>query len=107
MTTESDTGSAFDELSRILTAEGFAEGRMFGLRCLKYRGKAVVALHETGLAFKLGQGSAAHAAALEEAGATIFDPAGGRPMKDWVRVPVDRSEKWPEWAREASLRTSA
>ncbi len=96
--------AAFGELAVALSAEGFAEGKMFGLRCLKYGGKAVVALDSGGAAFKLGKDSEAHAAAQQLPGAAEFDPAGGRPMKDWVWLPVDESAQWPEYARLAGAK---
>ncbi|MCA2218272.1 hypothetical protein [Jidongwangia harbinensis] len=101
MVDDSKADAAFSELAAALAAEGFAEGKMFGLRCLKYGGKAVVALHSGGAAVKLGNGSAAHAAAQRLPGAAEFDPAGGRPMKDWVWLPADESAQWPEYARLA------
>jgi hypothetical protein len=30
-----------------------------------------------------------------------FDPGMGRPMKEWVRVPLEQSAVWPDYAAEA------
>ncbi|GAA3727904.1 hypothetical protein GCM10022225_06630 [Plantactinospora mayteni] len=97
-----EAGQAFDVLAAELADDGFSEGRMFGLRCLKYSGKAIVALHEDGVAVKLGAGTPAHGAATGMDGATTFDPAGGRPMKDWVWLPVSQSAQWDPVARQAA-----
>jgi hypothetical protein len=41
----------------------------------------------------------AHATALALPGAMLFDPSGmGRPMKAWVRVPLEQASQWPRLA---------
>ena len=43
-----------------------------------------------------------HAAALALEGAELFDPSGmGRAMKEWVVVPPDQAEAWPDLADAA------
>jgi hypothetical protein len=39
--------------------------------------------------------------ALALGGAHHFDPAGGRPMKEWVVVPEVHADLWPELAHLA------
>lgn len=95
--------AAFSKLTEDLADEGFVAGKMFGLSCLKFDGKAIVCLQQDGAAFKLGRDSAAHARAMELDGAEIFDPTGkGRQMKDWVWVPADHAPTWADHARAAA-----
>ncbi|GAA1332731.1 hypothetical protein [Saccharothrix algeriensis] len=96
---------AFEELAEEVAPQGFTVSRMFGLPCLKYGGKAIVALQGEGVAFKLGAGTGELTAALAAEGAEPFDPAGtGRPMKDWVRLPASSAGTWVEHARVAASR---
>ncbi|CAM3950890.1 hypothetical protein GCM10009799_09200 [Nocardiopsis rhodophaea] len=95
--------TAFSQLANDLAEDGFVTGKMFGLSCLKFDGKAIVCLQEGGAAFKLGRDTAAHAAAMELDGAEIFDPTRkGRQMKDWVWVPADHAQTWAGHARAAA-----
>lgn len=77
-------------------------GKMFGATSLMIGGKAIGCLHGDAVAFKLGQDSAGHAAALALPGAALFDPSGmSRPFKDWVVVPLASAERWPALADAA------
>ena len=77
-------------------------GAMFGKRALKANGKAFACLKGDDLAFRLGDGTPDHKAALDLPGARLFDPSGGgRPFKDWVAVPVSQSGEWSRLARIA------
>jgi len=52
------------------------------------------------MVFKLG--GASHAEALALFGAKLFDPSErGRPMKEWVVVPLEHVSRWLEFARYA------
>ena len=51
------------------------------------------------MVFKLG--GAAHSRALGLAGAHLFDPMGGRPMKEWLVFPVENATQWLTLARDA------
>jgi hypothetical protein len=51
------------------------------------------------MVFKLG--GAAHGEALKLAGAHLFDPMGGRPMKEWVVVGPAHAARWLALARDA------
>jgi hypothetical protein len=39
--------------------------------------------------------------ALARPGAEPFDPGMGRPMKEWVVIPLAESGAWPEYAAQA------
>jgi len=73
--------------------------QMFGMPSAKMNGKAVAGLTGDDLIVKLT--GDAHAAALSVPGATLFDPMGGRPMKQWVQIPVAQKDRWPEMLRLA------
>jgi hypothetical protein len=69
------------------------EGRMFGALCIKApNGKAGVMFYRDAMVFKLTGDELQQALALS--GATLFDPAGGRPMKGWVQVPFEHATVW-------------
>jgi hypothetical protein len=43
-----------------------------------------------------------HLDALSLDGTELFDPSGKkRPMKEWVQVPFDYSDKWSKYAKSA------
>jgi hypothetical protein len=91
-----------DDIAADLAAAGATAGAMFGKRALKANGKAFACLKENDLAFRLGDGTPEHKAALDLPGARLFDPSGGgRPFKDWVAVSVERSDEWHRLARIA------
>jgi hypothetical protein len=92
----------FDEVAAGLAPRGAIAGAMFGKRALKARGKAFVCLKADRLAFRLGDGTPAHAEALALPGAELFDPSGkNRPFKDWVAIPAAHAETWPHYAETA------
>jgi len=62
-------------------------GQMFGKPCVKVKGKAFLAQHKEAIVFKLS--GTAHEKAMSHKGAVLWDPSGkGRPMKEWVALPV-------------------
>jgi hypothetical protein len=90
----------FDQLAEHLATDGVVRASMFGKPCLKINGKAFACQFRDGTAFKLTPEP--HAEALRLAGAELFDPSGKhRPMKEWVQVPVDHADRWPELAKAA------
>ncbi len=96
------TSAQYETLAESVQNE-FADiesGSLFGMPCLKARGKAVIGSFDGGAVFKL-EGDA-HGEALALAGSVLFDPSGkGRPMKAWVVVTSDHEEKWVDFASEA------
>ena len=95
-----DAQMAFDAVADELTATSPAvRGMMFGMPCLKQSGKAFAGYYRGAMVFKLG--GAPHARALTLTGAALFDPMGGRPMKEWVVVPAEHAAQWLALARDA------
>jgi hypothetical protein len=72
---------------------------MFGMPTLKISGKAFAGVDKGAMMFKLT--GADHAKALKLKGAKLFDPMGGRPMKEWVQVPAAHSKHWLKFAESA------
>ncbi len=76
------------------------ESQMFGKPCFKIDGKAFICFFQNEMVFKLS--GDAHSDALSLDGAQLFDPSGKkRPMKEWVQVPSEYSDKWEIFAKEA------
>lgn len=81
---------------------GIRQSSMFGDPCLEGESGKVIASRGlgAGLAVKLTDPAARAAAlalegtALALEGATLFDPAGGRPMREWVLVPEAHAARW-------------
>src|SRR5437867_255100 len=78
---------------------GARSSKMFGMPCLKVGGKAFAGLYDDALVVKLDADARPHALAL--AGAHLFDPMGGRPMKEWVVVPPAHAAQWEALAGQA------
>jgi hypothetical protein len=92
----------FDGIAEELAPAGSTAGAMFGKRALKAHGKAFACLKDDRLAFRLGDGTPDHQAALALSGASLFDPSGKeRPFKDWVAVPIKHADEWSRLARVA------
>lgn len=80
--------------------KGAEESQMFGKPCFKVSGKAFMSLFDGTLVFKLT--GKAHEEAMALKGAVRFDPSGkGRPMKEWVQLPVTHKAKFAVLAKEA------
>lgn len=77
-------------------------GMMMGRPILKVGGRMFAALSHGSVGFTLGASTPEHAAALEVDGAELFDPGlSGRAFKDWVALPLHRSDLWSETAAAA------
>lgn len=97
---QSDPRAEYDAVVAEMTATSAAtSGAMFGMPCLKANKKSFAGYHEGAMVFKLS--GAAHGAALALPGAHLFDPMGGRPMKEWVMVPASHASRWLALARDA------
>src|SRR5437588_7578488 len=88
-------------VSEMIATTPTSIGKMFGMPCLKNAtGKAFAGYFKGAMVFKLGGTS--HGEALALSGAVLFDPSErGRPMKEWVVVPVEHGSRWLEFARDA------
>ena len=88
-------------VSEMMATSPTTSGKMFGMPCLKNsNGKAFAGFFEDAMVFKLGGDS--HGEALALSGARLFDPSErGRPMKEWVVVPIEHVSRWLEFARDA------
>jgi hypothetical protein len=88
-------------VSEMIATSLTTSGKMFGMPCLKNsNGKAFAGYFEDAMVFKLG--GASHTQALALSGAKLFDPLErGRPMKEWVLVPLEHGSRWLEFARDA------
>jgi len=96
------TEKLFDTIAEEFTSAdaGIAKSKMFGMPCLKVRGKMFAGCWRDAMVFKL-QGDN-HKKALALAGAHLFDPSNmNRPMKEWVVVPYASKSKWRTFAQRA------
>jgi hypothetical protein len=76
------------------------EGKMFGALCLKVpNGKAFAMLWKNDMIFKLDHKSLQEALSLD--GAKLFEPMDNRPMREWVQLSSDYSERWFEFSQKA------
>lgn len=76
------------------------QSQMFGKPCFKVNGKAFVCFFKNCMVFKLNGNM--HKDAISLDGSELFDPSGKkRPMKEWVQVPYEHSEKWKKYAKAA------
>jgi hypothetical protein len=88
-------------VSELVEAIGATPGKMMGMPTLYLGGKAFAGLFGDAMVFKLD--GEAHAEGLLLPGAALFDPSGmGRPMRAWVRVPLDQASAWPSLASAAA-----
>jgi hypothetical protein len=101
MTQESSerTRQLYDEVADGLAEAGVVKGSMFGMPCLKIGRKVIGGLWGDAMNFKLPPD--ARETALAMPGAEQFDPGMGRPMKEWVLVPVAQADAWPKLAEQA------
>src|SRR2546430_16104786 len=76
------------------------KSQLFGKPCFKVNGKAFICFFQNEMVFKLTGDT--HSEALSLDGSKLFDPSGKkRPMKEWVQVPYDYTDKWKKYATEA------
>jgi hypothetical protein len=94
-----DSQARYNAIADDLSSLFATKSQMFGMPCLKIGGKAFAGLLQQAMVFKLG--GDAHASALALSGAHLFDPSGQRPMKEWIEVPAEHADRWPELGRRA------
>jgi hypothetical protein len=86
----------FDEILAQLEDQGVAAKKMFGHRCLTLNGKGFGVDYDDDFVVKLPESERTEALML--AGSKLFDPMGGRPMKEWVQITGEHAEDWPRFA---------
>jgi hypothetical protein len=76
--------------------------KMMGMPAIKAGGKLIAGFVRSSdaMVFKLPVADARERALAFE-GATLFDPMGGRPMREWVVVPAAHASEWPTLAEQA------
>jgi hypothetical protein len=74
-------------------------GALFGMPCAKAGGKAFMGSFDGGAVFKLDEPNRSQALAL--AGSDLFDPSGGRPMREWIVVSAQYQDRWTAFAEAA------
>jgi hypothetical protein len=92
----------FEDLVEMLSAEDpeVRAGKMFGMPTFMRGRKAFGGPRRGAVVFKLS--GEAHAKALALKGSELFDPGEmGRPMKQWVVVPIAHRTYYEEFARAA------
>jgi hypothetical protein len=93
--------TAYENLvARLTTNKSVTSGQMFGKACLKVKGKAFISLHNEKVVFKLA--GEPHQKAMGLKGAELWDPSGkGRPMKEWVALPITDARAFKSFAENA------
>src|SRR5579883_3381168 len=92
--------AGYEEIAQKLASNNDVQmSAMFGMPALKINGKAFAGLYQDAMVFKLTGED--HKKAISLAGAKLFDPAGRRPMKEWVQVPEASASKWSGFAEAA------
>ena len=78
------------------------EGKMFGASCIKsINGKAVVILWKDNMMFKLDGKAQQEALKLNgsKIGSHLYAP--DKPMKGWVSLPIEHSDKWTDFTKKS------
>ncbi len=93
--------SEYEKLvENLANGESVVAAQMFGKACLKVNGKAFLAQHKETVVFKLTEPE--HKKAMAVAGATLWDPSDrGRPMKEWVALPISAATMFQSLAAAA------
>ena len=99
-----DAEARYEEIADDLAARNadVELGQMMGMPAIKAGGKMIggFARGAGAMVFKLPDAAVREQALLLE-GAKLFDPAGGRPMKEWVQVPAAHATEWESLAEQA------
>jgi len=73
------------------------ESKMIGSLCLKTpNGKSGAMFWKDNIVVKLTEDELQEALSL--AGAQLFEPMEGRPMKEWVQIPYTHKDVWEKYA---------
>jgi hypothetical protein len=93
------TAQRFDELAETFVERGATRSQMFGMPVLKAGDKVFAGTFGDAMTFKLGPEDLEKARA--QAGLEAFEPMKGRPMKEWVLVPLAQAKRWSDLAERA------
>jgi len=93
------TVERFEELAETFVARGATRSQMFGMPVLKAGDKVFAGTFGDAMTFKLGPDDLGPARALT--GVEPFEPMKGRPMKEWVLVPLAHAKRWSGLAERA------
>jgi hypothetical protein len=93
------TVERFDELAETFVARGATRSLMFGMPVLKAGDKVFAGMYGDAMTFKLGPDDLEKARSLT--GVDAFEPMQGRPMKEWVLVPLAQAKRWSDLAERA------
>jgi hypothetical protein len=93
------TVARFDELAESFAARGATRSKMFGMPVLKAGEKVFAGTYGDAMTFKLGPDDLERARSMT--GVEAFEPMKGRPMKEWVLVPLAQAKRWSDLAERA------
>jgi hypothetical protein len=93
------TVERFDRIAEAFVARGATRSKMFGMPVLKAGDKVFAGTFGDAMTFKLGPDDVERARALT--GVESFEPMKGRPMKEWVLVPLAYAKRWSDLAERA------
>jgi len=96
-----ETVDRFDRLAQTFVARGATRSQMFGMPVLKAGDKVFAGTFGDAMTFKLGPDDLERARALT--GVEPFEPMKGRPMKEWVLVPLAHAKRWADLAERAFI----
>lgn len=95
----SDAMARYETLLALVEELGGLRGKMFGMPSFKYEnGKFFGGLFEDDMVFKVTD-PGYREELLDLPGATLLDPAGGRPMKEWVRLGPEYEDRYADIIR--------
>ena len=94
-----NTVERFDRLAETFVARGATRSQMFGMPVLKAGDKVFAGTFGDAMTFKLGPDDLERARSLT--GVDPFEPVKGRPMKEWVLVPLAQAKRWSDLAERA------
>jgi hypothetical protein len=94
-----ETVERFEALADDFEARGARRSKMFGMPVLKAGDKVFAGTFGDAMTFKLGPEDLQRA--RSQSGVVSFEPMKGRPMKEWVLVPLAHARRWPDLAERA------
>jgi hypothetical protein len=93
------TVERFEALAEGFVARGAKRSQMFGMPVLKAGDKVFAGTFGDAMTFKLAPEDLE--AARTKSGIESFEPMKGRPMKEWVLVPLAHAKRWQDLAERA------